>query len=255
MQPVKVRNVEIGSGMPKICVPIVGITRTDILSSAKEIRSAGADVVEWRADWYEDVFQFSLVTDTAKELRRILGEIPLLFTFRTAKEGGEKEITTDIYVALNRHAAQSGYIDLVDVEAFTGDKAVKEVIEAAHSCGVKVIVSNHDFHKTPEKDEIVSRLRKMQEIGADIPKIAVMPQSRHDVLTLLEATEEMVYKYADCPVITMSMAAMGAVSRICGEVFGSSLTFGTVGKASAPGQMEIGELRTILEILHNSSVK
>lgn len=255
MQYVKVRNVEIGSGMPKICAPIVGITREDILSSAEKIRMAGADVVEWRVDWFEDVFEFRQVTDTAKELREILEDIPLLFTFRTAKEGGEKEITTDNYMALNRHAAQSGYIDLIDVEAFAGDEAVKEVIEAVHLCGVKVIASNHDFHTTPGRDEIVSRLWKMQELGADILKIAVMPQSRRDVLTLLEATEEMVSMYADRPVVTMSMAGMGAVSRICGEVFGSSLTFGAVGKTSAPGQMEIGELRTIQEILHKSIEK
>lgn len=49
----------------------------------------------------------------------------------------------------------------------------------------------------------------MQELGADIPKIAVMPQSRKDVLTLLSATEEMASKYADRPIITMSMSATG----------------------------------------------
>lgn len=84
----------------------------------------------------------------------------------------------------------------MDVEAFTGDEVVRDIIESAHESGVVVVASNHDFEKTPEKDEIVRRLRKMQELGADIPKIAVMPQSRKDVLTLLSATEEMVSEYA-----------------------------------------------------------
>lgn len=117
---------------------------------------------------------------------------------------------------------------------------------------MKVVASNHDFHKTPSQDEIVSRLCKMQELGADIPKIAVMPQNKKDVLTLLSATEEMVREHASRPIITMSMAGTGVISRLCGEVFGSALTFGAVGKASAPGQMGASELRTVLTLLHES---
>lgn len=252
MNTIKIRNIEIGAGIPKICVPIVGVTREEILKAAEMIRSAKADVVEWRVDWYEDIFDFSKMEETLKMLREVLGEIPLLFTFRTSKEGGEKEIDTETYVALNKKAAQTGLADLVDVEAFTGDEAVKEVISAAHECGVKVIASNHDFHKTPEKEEIVRRLCKMQELGADIPKIAVMPQNKKDVLTLLAATEEMTSEHANRPIITMSMSGMGVISRLCGEVFGSALTFGAAGKASAPGQMGVEDLETVLELLHKS---
>ena len=252
MNTVKVRNIEIGSGIPKICVPIVGITKEDILEEAKNIKTINADVVEWRVDWYEDIFNFDKVEETLVELRRELEDIPLLFTFRTSKEGGEKEIEVKEYVELNQKAAKTGNVDLVDVEAFTGDEAVKAVIEVAHAHGVKVVASNHDFHKTPSQEEIVSRLRKMQESGADIPKIAVMPQNKKDVLTLLAATEEMVSEYADRPIITMSMAGTGVISRLCGEVFGSALTFGAAKKASAPGQMEVKDLETVLGLLHKS---
>lgn len=252
MNTVKVRNIEIGAGIPKICVPIVGVTREEILAAAENIKSTKADVVEWRVDWYEDIFDFAKTEETMKALREALGEMPILFTFRTSKEGGEKAIETETYVELNQNAAKTGLIDLVDVEAFTGDDAVKAVVETAHESGVKVIASNHDFHKTPAKEEIVSRLRKMQELGADIPKIAVMPQNKKDVLTLLAATEEMVSEYADCPIITMSMSGTGVISRLCGEVFGSALTFGAVGKVSAPGQMGIEDLTTVLGLLHKS---
>ena len=213
MNTVKVRNIEIGAGIPKICVPIVGVTREEILAAAETIKSTKADVVEWRVDWYEDIFDFAKTEETMKALREVLGETPILFTFRTSKEGGEKSIETETYVELNQNAAKTGLVDLVDVEAFTGDDAVKAVVETAHANGVKVIASNHDFHKTPAKDEIVSRLRKMQELGADIPKIAVMPQNKKDVLTLLSATEEMASEYADRPIITMSMAGTGLISR------------------------------------------
>ncbi len=252
MNPVVVRNVKIGEGIPKICVPIVGVTREEILRSGKNISTVGADVAEWRADWYEDVFTFEKVEETAKELRDVLGSIPILFTFRTAKEGGEKAIEKEDYVRINQSTAKTGYIDMVDAEVFTGDDAVTAIVKTAHELGVKAVVSNHDFHKTPEKEEIVSRLRMMIELGADIAKIAVMPQNKKDVLTLLAATEEMYTKYADRPIITMSMAGTGVISRLCGEVFGSALTFGAAGKASAPGQMEVEDLKTVLSLLHKS---
>ena len=252
MNTVKVRNIEIGAGIPKICVPIVGVTREEILVAADNIKSTKADVVEWRVDWYEDIFDFAKTEATMQALREALGEMPILFTFRTSKEGGEKAIETETYVELNQNAAKTGLIDLVDVEAFTGDEAVKSVVETAHENGVKVIASNHDFHKTPAKEEIVSRLRKMQELGADILKIAVMPQNKKDVLTLLAATEEMASEYADRPIITMSMSETGVISRLSGEVFGSALTFGAVGKVSAPGQMGIEDLTTVLGLLHKS---
>lgn len=252
MNTVKVRNTVIGEGIPKICVPIVGITKDDIIAEAKTFDSIPVDVVEWRIDWFEHVFQFDQVLDVLKELRSVLGETPLLMTFRTSKEGGEKAIEPDTYAELNIKAAQSGYVDLVDVEVFTGDEIVKKIVEGAHACGVKVVASNHDFQKTPEKDDIVGRLCKMQDLGADIPKIAVMPQNKKDVLTLLAATEEMYTEHADRPIITMSMAGTGVISRLCGEVFGSALTFGAAQKASAPGQMQVQDLNTVLNLLHKS---
>ena len=191
MNPVVVRNVKIGEGIPKIIVPIVGVTRDDIVGEAKTFDSIPVDVVEWRVDWYEDVFDTEKVKETAAALREALGDIPILFTFRTSKEGGEKAIEDADYAALNKAVAASGSVDMIDVEVFTGDEIVKDIIDSAHECGVKVVASNHDFFKTPEKDDIVGRLRKMQELGADIPKIAVMPQNKKDVLTLLAATEEM----------------------------------------------------------------
>ncbi len=250
MEPVKVRNVMIGEGIPKICVPIVGTTGEEILDAAEDIAGTAADIVEWRADWYEDIFRFDRTKETLAYLRSVLGDIPLLFTFRTAGEGGARAVEKDEYVELNRKICGTGMADLVDVEAFTGDEAVADVIRTAHENGVRVIGSNHDFQKTPGKDEILSRLRRIQEMGADIPKIAVMPRSKKDVLILLEATEEMYREYADRPFITMSMAGDGVVSRICGEVFGSAVTFGAYGKASAPGQLEVEQLSQILGILH-----
>ena len=252
MNTVKVRNTVIGEGMPKICVPIVGVTKEAILDEARAITKLPADVVEWRIDWFENVFDFAALEDVMKGLREVLGDMPILMTFRTSKEGGEKAIEDEVYADINIKAAQTGYVDLVDVEVFTGDEIVKKIIDGAHAAGVKVVASNHDFFKTPDKDDIVGRLRKMQDLGADIPKIAVMPQNKKDVLTLLAATEEMANEYADRPIITMSMAGTGVISRLAGEVFGSALTFGAAAKASAPGQMGVEDLKQVLTLLHGA---
>ena len=252
MKTVKIRDVEIGAGIPKICVPIVGVTKKDILEQAKALQTLPVDVVEWRIDWFEGVFDFDALVDALTELRAALGTLPLLMTFRTSKEGGEKAIDAEAYAELNIKAAQTGLVDLIDVEVFTGDEIVSRIIREAHAAGVKVVASNHDFDKTPDKEDIVGRLRKMQAMDADIPKIAVMPRSKRDVLTLLAATEEMATDYADRPIITMSMSGTGVISRLCGEVFGSALTFGAAAKASAPGQMGVEDLSTVLGLLHKA---
>lgn len=250
MIPVTVRDIKIGEGIPKICVPIVGRTQTEIIKLAKECTGLPLNLVEWRADWFEDVKDISAVLKTVKELRKVLGDIPLLFTFRTAKEGGQCTIEKDMYKELNIAVSASGLADLIDVEVFAGKALVKEVIEEAHKYGALVIASNHDFEKTPPKEELIDRLMLMQQLGADILKIAVMPRTERDVLTLLDATCTMKDQYAKCPLITMSMAGLGALSRICGETFGSAVTFASARKASAPGQIDVKALAGMLEILH-----
>ena len=252
MNTVTMKNVEFGAGVPKICVPICGKTKEDVLEQAKIILDTPADIIEWRMDWFEGVENTEAVVEMAKELREVFKETPVLATFRSKKEGGELEVSTAYYVELNCAVAKSGYVDAVDVELYTGDSEVETIVTTAHENGVKVIMSNHDFFKTPAKADIIYRLRKMQDMNADIPKIAVMPQNKKDVLTLLAATEEMATDYADRPIITMSMAGTGVISRLCGEVFGSSMTFGAAKKASAPGQMGVNDLNTVLGLLHNA---
>ena len=249
MASVKVKNLEIGVELPKICVPIVDKTEEEILETARKIVVTEADLVEWRADWFESVFDFEKILEVLGKLREILGEYPILFTCRTSKEGGEISLTEKQYKSLNQYAVESGYVDLIDVEIFGYSDAAKEIIEFSHENGVKVVGSYHDFCATPSKEEIIRRLVFMQEAKADISKIAVMPQNKQDVLTLLSATEEMVREHNSTPVITMSMGPQGVISRIAGKVFGSAITFGTVGKTSAPGQLDVEALRTVMEML------
>lgn len=252
MKTVTVKNLVIGEGTPKIIVSLMGKEVSSVESEAHYYRDFDFDILEWRIDHFNHVDNIDSVLDAAHKLRTIIREKPILFTFRTAKEGGEKEIAPQAYIALNKRMIDSGLVDMIDLELFTGDQLVSDTIAHAHAKGVKVVMSNHDFHKTPPKEEIVKRLCKMQELGADIPKIALMPQNKNDVLTLLLATQEMSEKYADRPIITMSMSKAGVISRLAGEVFGSAATFGALKKASAPGQIAIKDLRDVLRILHEA---
>ncbi|MFL0269716.1 type I 3-dehydroquinate dehydratase [Candidatus Clostridium radicumherbarum] len=250
MKKVKVKDVIIGDGVPKICVSISEKTKKDILNEAAAITALKVDLVEWRVDWFENAFDLKKVEEVLKELAYALNNTPLLFTFRTANEGGEKVIDTKAYLELNKAVIASGLVDLIDVEAYIGDKTVNTILERAHEADVKVVVSNHNFEGTPPKEEIIKRLRRMQDLGADILKMAVMPKNKIDVLELLEATAIMSEKYADKPIITVSMSDMGALSRITGEIFGSAVTFGAYNKLSAPGQIKLEDLHKALQLLH-----
>ncbi|QJT81433.1 type I 3-dehydroquinate dehydratase [Kosakonia sp. MUSA4] len=252
MKTITVKNLVIGEGAPKIIVSLMGKDIASVKAEALAYRDADFDILEWRVDHFADVASIDTVLEAAAIIRSTLADKPLLFTFRSAKEGGEQALSADDYITLNRAAVDSGLVDMIDLELFTGDELIKTTVAHAQAKNVRVVMSNHDFHKTPPAEEIVGRLRKMQELGADIPKIALMPQSKTDVLTLLSATLTIQEQYADRPLITMSMAKTGVISRLAGEVFGSAATFGAVKKASAPGQISVGDLRTVLTILHQA---
>lgn len=247
---VKIREIEFGTGMPKICVPIVGKTKTEILEQAKDIVHKRPDCIELRIDWFEKAMDIPKVLEVLEALREVIGNIVLLFTFRTKQEGGEQTIAVKEYQMLCENVFRSGYIDLIDVETFMQEGLLSSICQIAHSNGVYVVASNHDFARTPEEEEIVKRLQYMDEQGADMLKIAVMPQQERDVLTLLSATLRYHENGGQKPIITMSMKDMGIISRLAGECFGSALTFATVGKTSAPGQIPIEQARQILSVLH-----
>lgn len=247
MSIVQVQNVKIGEGQPKIIVPIVAKTESEILEKAKEISQVDCDLVEWRIDHFDKVEEKGAVSALSSRVRDALGK-PLLITFRSEREGGVLAMSDDDYVALLKEIMNNGQLDLMDVELFMPEEAVKELVALANTKQIKVVMCNHDFDKTSPKDEIVSRLIKMEELGGDICKIAVTPQSREDVVTLLDATVEADAK-VQAPLITMSMGTLGVISRVAGATFGSAATFGAVGEVSAPGQISAEDLRFVMNTL------
>ncbi len=251
MKIVEVRGIKIGTGRPKICIPIMEKRTEDIVEMAEQAVMTGADMIEWRADAWERL-ECDRLPGTLKALRTRIGQVPLLFTIRTSLEGGLKALSPEEYTRLNQTAIQSGVPDLIDVEIAREPKAVERIIAAAHEAGVSVVGSYHDFFKTPSVEEMAERLGKAWDGGADILKLAVMPETMDDVVRLMDATQKASCMF-DRPLVTMSMGAMGSISRVWGEYFGSAVTFGQMGQASAPGQFDAGELRTVLDILHKQA--
>lgn len=253
MRVVQIKGIEIGSGIPKICLPIVGRKKEEILEQCRLLTEFPADIAELRIDWFEQLQQLSQVEELLHDVSNIIEDKVLLFTFRSKQEGGECQLDFKRYKELLLFAADSGKVDIIDVEAFWGMESTNDVqslIEQLHNNKVAVIASNHDFVKTPEEQEIIRRLHKMKEIGADIAKIAVMPEKNRDVLNLLSATEQMQQEKFDIPVVTISMGNAGKISRIAGGQFGSAITFASAQKASAPGQITFEEMYRILRILN-----
>lgn len=249
MSCVLVRGCPIGEGRPKVILPIVEKDELAILKKAAEFSTEKVDCVEWRADWFRNVLDAEALARCLHGLRDALGEMLLLVTFRTKAEGGEMALTPEQYATFCKVVCDSGCADLLDIEFFPNRDTLPELIAQAHAAGLKVVCSSHDFQKTPPCTELVARMVAMQDAGADLPKLAVMPTCRIDVLELLTATAEMTEHHPKTPVITMSMGSLGAVSRLCGEAFGSAMTFANLGQSSAPGQVSLNVVNAVLESL------
>lgn len=251
MKTVKVRDLVLGDGIPKICVPVIAHTYRELERSLEETARSSFDLVEFRADFY-----FEEEAPALSRIREAVGGKPILYTLRTMEEGGEIEISDSQYQDRILRAAQTA--DLVDIQlgrlhVQTDNRQLHSHLPAlVHEKGAKVILSWHDFDRTPKKTEIVQKLCAMQREGCDIAKIAVMPVTRQDVFELMEASVEMLEQKAGCPFITMSMGNLGKVTRAACAFTGSCISFGTAGQMSAPGQIPSDLLRVMLQSLQTT---
>lgn len=265
---VQVGEISIGSGKPKICASITETDRKSIIAAADILLQKRIDIVEWRIDFYGEADQWDMVEETLHRLKMSLCGKPLLVTFRTRAEGGNKEIATEDYRELLGRIADSGYAHMIDVEIFK-DLPYEELAKEERSEHItqqyeqlkdwirtlqnKVVVvgSYHNFDETPSDQEMEKRLELISQAGADIPKMAVMPQNKMDVLRLMIFTLKEGEKI-NKPLITMSMDRLGSISRVSGEAFGSAVTFGSIGQESAPGQPPVNRLEEILDWVHQN---
>lgn len=231
----------------KTIVPITAKTKEQAIAQAKVIvANQDADLAEFRIDLLDFAADSKQVIALGHELKKILGDKPMIATIRTHNEGGKLSISDSDYGKTYQAYLKQPFMDLLDVEMFRDQQVVKNTVKLAHDKKVLIVMSNHDFQKTPSEDEIVKRLLKQDELGADILKIAVMPQSKQDVFTLMNATLK-VSQQSKKPLLTMSMGKLGTISRIASANMGGSFSFGMIGEASAPGQIDVTQLKQFLK--------
>lgn len=245
----KIKEIEVGSGKPVICVPIVGITKDAIVQEAREIVCNHTEMMEWRVDWFTGIENLDEVEAVLQELAPIMTQTILLFTYRSKEQGGNGTLPIEEVMELDRLAAKSGCVDLIDVEFYSFEETA-DLMKELQQLGARIITSHHDFERTPDVARMSEILEDMNRSSADIVKLAVMPQSRMDVIDLMKMTTDFHMQNPHRPIVTMSMGQLGIMSRLSGELTGSCITFGAHGQCSAPGQMEQGILQGILDAVH-----
>ena len=252
MKPILVQGRPLAGGqLPAVCAPLVAPDRASLLAEAAAVAAKQPDLLEWRVDFFQGHDRVQEIARLGRELRDATG-LPLLFTHRSQREGGQPSpLDAAQLLALYCAVCEAGAADLVDVEAATGAEHVSAVCAAAAPRGIGLVVSFHDFGGTPAAHGLAEHFARAHALGADVAKIAVMPRSTADVLTLLAATHA-ASQALPIPVASMAMGGLGAVSRLCGGQFGSALTFAVGQAASAPGQMPIEDLRAGLAVLRRA---
>lgn len=252
MKTLKMKNRTIGEGRPLVCVPVMEADAAEIIREITYLSQSVADVIEWRVDAFSQFGDYNEVRGVFDAVAPVLSDKLFLYTFRTKRQGGEADVDAATLNDLHDLAAESGCVDMVDLEYFEEEKPVRK-IRSLKERGVHVVASHHDFEETPSPEVMRMLLERMCLGGADIVKLAVMPKTPEDVLDLLSVTSKFHLENPDTPIITMSMGKLGNISRLCGETFGSCMTFGAHEKPSAPGQYEMGDLGMILDAIHRSN--
>jgi len=241
-----------GGKLPLICTPLVGRTFDKIMTELDVVLPKKPDVLEWRVDFFEHIGDTAAVIAAALAIKSKAGSTPLLFTRRSIIEGGEKIALNEGQVmALYSALCDSKSIDLIDYEMANDAANIARVRTAAQANDIKLVLSFHNFSYTPGLEALTDKFLQAEQLGADVAKVAVMPRDLDDVLTLLTATRQ-ASKKLRIPLISMSMGPYGSLTRMIGGVFGSALSFAVGAASSAPGQVPIEDLNTVLTILQKS---
>ena len=224
---------------PRVIVPIMGADLEAIAREATAIAATDADLVEWRADRFDDLASTDAAQEAAALIRQTV-QRPIIVTVRTVDEGGFFAGDADAYAAAIM--AIDHRADAVDIEL--RHPHALELIDATTARGCPVIASCHILDSTPDEATMIELLEHAEATPAAIGKLAVQATSPADAAALLHATAVHTARSSK-PVITMAMGDHGVITRLIGHVFGSCATFATVVEASAPGQPSLAQLRRV----------
>jgi 3-dehydroquinate dehydratase-1 len=231
MGRVAIGAVALGA-VPRI-VAAGGERQIDALTVAE-----GADLVELRADLFDDPRPADV---TAALTRLRTGGRPLILTVRAAAEGGralDEARRRDLYLAGLPHA------DAIDIE-IASKALVAEVVPKARAAGCTVILSAHTLDRTPPAAALLALVDRAEALGADVTKLAAHARDLDDLRTLLDVTLAARRR----AIVTLALGPAGPLSRVVLPAAGSLLTYGHVGRATAPGQLPLEELAGLLRRL------
>lgn len=244
----KIKNVTIGEGRPKVVVSFTGHSEEEVraeIADAKE-SSDKFDIIEIRSDSFDAMNH----EDHFKRVDHIIEEMkdyPIIYTYRTNGEGGNGTKSAAEYQGLVNDAISNCDIDIVDIEFFMYEDIVSQLIEKAKKNDIAVLLSQHDFQDTPHFEEMMATYKNMYERGGDILKLAYEPENGRDVLSVLSAVHDARQKF-NCQVVGIAMGETGKITRVAGGVFGSCMTYGHLVSQAAPGQIHAGILKEYLNI-------
>lgn len=252
-KPIRLRGRLLGDGRePLLCAPLVARDADGLRAEASAVLAKKPDLLEWRVDHFAAIAHAASVVEASAMLRDLAGATPILFTRRSIREGGHAIDASEQQVSeVIEAVCAAGSVDMVDCELASEPEHFQRARAAASRCGALLVGSFHDFRRTPDVRELAATFTSAQRLGADVAKVAVMPQDVGDVLTLLQATLQ-ASRQLDLPLIAMSMGPYGALTRLCGWMFGSSVSFVVGQGASAPGQLPIEDVHAVLDVLQRS---
>jgi len=223
---------------PIVCGAVIGKNSDEMRAAIARAIRQGADVIEIRFDALEDQKGWD---------RLIRKDIPIIFTNRSRKEGGFFRGSEEKRIDLILEAIQRG-VSCVDMELSTPEKLRERVVSEAKRSGVSVLISCHDFSKTPSLDVMIDFVKKMADAGCDLAKVVTFAKSSADALRIIDFLVQ-VQDEVTVPVIAFAMGDAGTITRITAPIFGSPLTYANAGKPTAPGQLDVAETKKLLQKL------
>lgn len=225
-----------------ICIPVAAATQAEALQIIK--RSAGlAEVLELRMDLLADGNLRELIGAA-----RSVGKVQVLVTNRPHPDFQEQDEKQRIDVLREAVALQADFVDIELTAALLQREKLCASIDKQGN-RTRLIVSHHDFGKTPSRKLLHALFRDCVQAGAQIVKIVTWARRAEDNLKVLD-----LIPYArrrNVPVIALCMGEQGRVSRIMAPLLGSFFTFAALerGTESATGQLTVGETRQIWRLL------
>ncbi len=218
--------------MGKLCIPIVETTVGKTLIAIKEVNRL-ADLIELRVDYLKNVKLALLLQNRQK---------PVIVTNRRKEEGGNYKGEERKRLSVLQEAIDLG-ADYIDVELATERSSLQDLIR--NKRGTQVILSFHDFRRTPSGKELQRLFGQMIRLGADVIKIVPFARSWEDNLTILSLIP--FAKARRQEIVAFCMGEKGKISRIYSPFLGAAWTYASLdqGRASAPGQLTVRELTDI----------